>query len=544
LIALAGVALVACVVGVANDYVYDDVQVILQDNRLTSGSWAAFFTGPYWQPPHPPDLYRPFASLTLGIEFVVGGGSPFVFRVVSYVLYCACALAVFNLARRILEPRLALATAFLFAAHPVHVEAVAQAVNQGELIVALLSCYAAMLYIDRRRTTGRLRMRDWTVLCVIYFAASLTKENGLVLPGLLGACELVVADENSTLGNRVRTLWGGFASLAVVALAVLTIRQLVLGNIVGAFTAEALKGLGLGGRVLTMLKVVPIWLRLLVWPAHLQVDYSPNEVVPSTSFGAAQLPGLFLLVLAVGIAVRLRQRAPSATFGLVWCAVALFPVSNIVPTSITLAERTLFLPSVGFLIACVGLAGLAMQAPWSRRLRLTTIAAVGCLLLMALGVARSAQRETTWRNSARFWRTAAVDAPKSKRIQAARRQAVLDITREFEPVIASAANPAGVRDTLAYLLLVMNEDSAAAVQLDASLSLDSNQYEPRVELISALLAMGRYVEASRWATYEPPVPASAEQASRLDTLRQLADSAQRASAPPGSIRVSTAYRRR
>jgi hypothetical protein len=451
---------------------------------------------------------------------------------------------VFKLASRILEPRLALATGFLFAAHPVHVEAVAEAVNQGELIVAALSCYAAVFYIDRRKATGRLRMWDWAVLCLLYLVVSLTKENGFVLPGLLAACELVVVDDKSSIGARLRTLWAGFASLAVIALTVLAVRRLVLGNVVGAFTGEALKGLGLGGRLLTMLKVVPIWLRLLVWPAHLQMDYSPDEVVASTSFGTAEVAGLVLLALAVAIAARERRRAPATTFGLMWSAIALFPVSNIVPTSITVAERTLFLPSIGFLIACVALAGVAMKSSAVRRHRLETIAAFGCVLLVALGVARSAQRETTWRNSGRFWRTAAVDAPKSNRVRAARRQAVLDLTREFEPAIASATNPAAVRDTLAYLFLVMNEDSAAAVELRTSLSLDSTQYQVRVELVAALLAMGKYTEAGQLATYKTTASESDQIPSTLQILRQLADSARHADAPPGSVRVSTAYRRR
>ena len=545
--ALAVIALAACVVGLANDFVYDDIPLILHDNRFTNfDNWGAFFTSSYWQPPNVPDLYRPIASMTMAVEFVVGGGSPLVFRVVSYLLYCAATLAVFGLARRVLEPRLAFATAALFAAHPVHVEAVALGANQGELLVAILSCYAASFYIDRRRTTGRLSKRDWAVLASLYVVASLTKENGFVLPGLLLACELVIADDKSTLGDRLRNTWGGFAILAVVGLVLVAIRSLVLGNVVGAFTANALQGLGLGGRLLTMLKVVPIWARLLVWPAHLKMDYSPDEVIASTSFGPAEAAGLVLLVMVVVIAVRSRRVAPTVAFGLAWCGVALFPVSNIVPTSITVAERTLFLPSVGFLIACVGLVGLVLRWPALRRFRPPpeTVAAYGCCLLVVLGVARSAQRETTWRNSASFWRTAAVDAPKSKRVRSARGRAVLELTQEFEPAIASAANPAGVRDTLAYLLLAMNADSAAVVQLRTSLALDSTQDEVRVELISALLAMGDYDSAAKWAAYESPAGAPGERRSMLQILRQLTDSARRAGARPGSIRVSTPYRQR
>lgn len=539
---IVSIALAASLLSVVNDYVYDDVQVILHDSRVTGGNWGAFFTGPYWQPPHVPDLYRPIASVVLGMEFAVGSGTPVVFRLVSCFLYALCALAVYRLAARVIGPRLAFPTSALFAAHPVHVEAVAQAVNQGELLVALACFSAAALYIDRRREARELRSRDWSLLYAIYAFAALTKENGLVLPGLLAACEFVIEDGGSPVSSRAKGLWKGYAGFALIGVVVLATRQLVLGSVVGAFTGEALKGLGLAGRMLTMLKVVPMWFRLFLWPIHLQVDYSPDEVVASTAFATPELAGLGLLVLAVTTAVQMRPRAPAVTFAIAWCGVALFPVSNIVPTSITLAERTLFLPSFGPMLALVALVGAVIREPAARRFRLNQIAAVGGVLLVGLGVWRSVQRETTWRNSARFWRTAAADAPKSKRIQAARRQAVLDIAREFEPAIVSGPNPAGTRDTLAYLLLVMNEDSAAVVQLRASLALKPAQYEPRVELVGALLAMGDYREAERWATEADST--SQEQASQLRMLAQLADSALHAGAVPGSVRVSTPYRRR
>ena len=123
--------------------------------------------------------------------------------------------------------------------------------------------------------------------------------------------------------------------------------------------------------MLTMLQVVPMWLRLLVWPAHLQIDYSPNEIVASSGLGPNETLGLALIVGAVVAMYLARRRAPAISFGLAWCAVALFPVSNIVPTSIVMAERTLFLPSVGFLIAVGGLAAVvgrtATRCPQPRR---------------------------------------------------------------------------------------------------------------------------------------------------------------------------------
>ena len=263
---VAFVALAATVAGVRNDFAYDDILVVLHDDRVVdAGRWIEFLTAPYWAPPHSPDLYRPVASLLLAIQYGLGAGGPLVFRLVSFGLYALSAILVLSLASRIMSRGPALATAALFAAHPVHVEAVVQAVNQGELLVAILSLIAVNRYIDRRRA-GALRTRDWLMIATLYVLAVLTKENGLVLPGLLAAAELFLVDDEP-IADKLRSAWRGYALLAGIACAPLMIRTLVpAGNVVGAFTAEALVGASLGGRMLTMLQVVPMWLRLLAWP--------------------------------------------------------------------------------------------------------------------------------------------------------------------------------------------------------------------------------------------------------------------------------------
>src|ERR1043165_2384872 len=91
-------------------------------------------TAPYWPLPGPQDLYRPLTSLFHALQFIVGDGSPMVFRVVSYSLYALASVAVFFLARQLTSSRPSLVAALVFAAHPVHVEAVALAVGQAELM--------------------------------------------------------------------------------------------------------------------------------------------------------------------------------------------------------------------------------------------------------------------------------------------------------------------------------------------------------------------------------------------------------------------------
>jgi hypothetical protein len=127
-----------------------------------------------------------------------------------------------------------------------------------------------------------------------------------------------------------------------------------------------------------------------------------------------------MVVVAVLAAWGLRRRAPAVTFGILWTGVALFPVSNIVvPTSILLAERTLFLATIGAVIAVGGAAQMAWESEgagsrWARRaLAGLWVVAIG------LGMARTVERWSVWRDETTYVTRTAQDAPRSFRAQRA-----------------------------------------------------------------------------------------------------------------------------
>src|SRR5690606_15132565 len=210
--------------------------------------------------------------------------SPAVFRVTSILLYALATLACWRLATRLLPASAAFAVAALFAVHPVHVESVAVAVNQAELMVALLLMMMTTSWIDHRRA-GLPVVSGWGAgMLGLWFVAILFKEHAAVLPALLVLAEFTVLADGSTrpLG-RVEWRRLGLAVALLVAI-IIGIRDLVLhGDTKGSFTAEALVDQGVGGRLLTMLGVVPELFRLLILPPPLRADYSPLVIVPVES---------------------------------------------------------------------------------------------------------------------------------------------------------------------------------------------------------------------------------------------------------------------
>jgi tetratricopeptide (TPR) repeat protein len=535
-------SLAASISGLFNQFAQDDFPIIWKNGAVHDLLHSyQLFAQPYWPKPFTPDLYRPLAVFSYAIEWAVGQGSPMFFRIVSYALYAAVALALFRLARRLLPFPAAFAAAALFAVHPVHVEAVAMGVNQGELWVGLLCCIAVAYYLRARRSGGPLGARAELTLAGLYLVGCFFKENALVLPGLLVAAEVLLLPADEPVRDRIARGRRLLLLLMLVAVSFYGVRTLVLGgDLVGTFTAEGLAYLTMGQRGLTMLAVVPRWFRLLLWPSHLQADYSPEEIVAQTSWGPDQTLGALLLLGTLLAALLAWRRAPSITFGIAWMAIALFPIHNVlVPTGIVLAERTLFLPSVGAMLALGGL-GALLAGRASESARLALAAGVGALLI--LGVARSTTRHPVWADQFGLWYdTANRDAPRSYRAHHALAEmyflAGSEGRAEREYRLAIAYSPPKVSQVYldyANKLRLKGFCYPALELYRKSLQIHPNNMAARASLVACLMQLGNYREALDAAR----VGISYDwQRETWQWLRFKADSALRAGAPPGSINI-------
>jgi hypothetical protein len=410
---IAGLTTAASAWSLANGFVYDDVPIILQNPLVHQlGSAGRIWHSGYWPAGL---LYRPITSQLFALEWAVGGGSPLVFHLVSVLLAVATALAVWRLAVRVLPPVVAVLVASLFAVHPVHVEAVANVVGQAELLAALFALLAAERYIAWR-TEGTLSPARRGGLAALTLFAILSKETGYVIPLLLAAAELTVV----RAGNRRRASAGELAPAFVLQLSVVVgailLRIIALGPTPAAGPAVALRSLAPGDRIVGMLAVVPQWVRLLVWPAHLQAEYGPPALAVTGVFGPAHLLGLVTLLGALALMAMTRRRHPAIAFGLAWTAIALLPVSNLLTaTGVILAERTLFLPSVGTMLALGGAMELFL-AHYDRPRARPALWAI-CGALAVLGAVLSARRQSVWRSEAVFFSQLERDAPRTYRAQ-------------------------------------------------------------------------------------------------------------------------------
>jgi Flp pilus assembly protein TadD len=405
------VALAASATSLRNGFVYDDVPIVVEDARIHDlARWRDVARQRYWPAGFGDDqLYRPVTSLSLAVDWRLGHGRPLAFHVVNLALHLAVVALVIALAGRFLPPAAALVAALWFAVHPVHVEAVANVVGRSELLAAL-GYLAAILAYDAGGGAGVRGARRFGFGAVVFLGtlwAVGSKEHGLTLPAALLLVDAARARATREgVGARLRRSWPMWLAAAGACAVFLAVRATVVGpGFDGGQVAAGLEGKSALQRFFVMLPGNLAWARLLLVPIRLSADYSPDAIRPLLRVTPQHAAGMVLVVGTLAAAWALRRRAPAATLGLAWVVVTASVAANVVvPTGVLVAERSLYLPSVGAALVCGALWALV---PPARGVWPATAAVV------ALLGARSVERVRLWGDNTRFFERLAQDAPDS-----------------------------------------------------------------------------------------------------------------------------------
>lgn len=392
--AVAACALVVYAGALWNRFAMDDLFIIALNPLVhaPSGIWAAFGQ-PYWPPDLGGKMYRPLPVASFALGRLVDG--PAWFHAVNLVWHAGASVAVAALARRWAGATAAGVAGLIFAVHPVHVEAVANVVGRAELMAGLFACLAVYAALGPERV-------GWSAAALA--GGMLSKENVAVVPGL------VVWGWMLGLSRPGRRRMLAFAvSWVALAAAFLLVRWAVLHPYARLHAlAPVFGGEGFLAVRLTAIAALADVVRLLVIPFALRADYSVAErtVVATPWDGRFALGLLAVAAWAALLGLAWRRGRRVEAFGLGWIAIAFLPVANLLfPTGILLAERTLYLPSMGLALAV----GAALRELPPRRLRVLVAGVV-----IAGGV-RAAFRVPVWRDDPAVTVSILEDSPRSYR---------------------------------------------------------------------------------------------------------------------------------
>jgi hypothetical protein len=503
-VTLALLALAATVTSMGHDFTYDDRGVILENTRVHGMlHLPRLFAETYWPVKYGGDGYRPIVMTLFTLQWVVGNGAPWVFHLCNIILAVATTLAVYWCARAVLPVTGAWVAAALFAVHPVHVEVTGNMVGQSELLVALLLALAVGLYV-RRRLSRSYGNRDLLSISGLFGLALLCKEHAIVLPPLLIAAELTVIPGEGWR-ERVRTIRPLLLVLTLLVLVYLYVRGLVQSDLAGFLPYPIFRFLRMStyDRIGTMMNEMPRIAQLLVFPIKLSADYSPNDVVIAKGPAFSQVPGFFICIGTAVLAIALRKRSPVASFGLLWLIISFLPVSNLLVTAgFVTAERTLFLPSIGVVLAA-GAAAEYVRLHASASRRRLAMAALGLLLVAGLG--RSFDRQRIWKNNDTFFAQLMKDAPNGYRAHFVfgrymeSKQRFTHAESEYRRAIKLFPYDAGMTMFVADVYTRSGRCEPAVALFALTFGVEPDLGEGRYEYVYCLTRLGRWSDAKREA---------------------------------------------
>ena len=468
-----------------NEFVFDDLEIIVNNPLVTGEAGStpgSIFTSHYWQHVSAGgNLYRPLTIATYTLNHVVGGLEPAGFHAVNLFLHGLCSVLVVFLALRLdMSTPLAVAAGLLFAAHPVHTEAVTGIVGRAELLATAGLLGAWVIHLSQG--TGVVKH---AMMAVCFLAGLLSKENAVVLPALILVGDLYRI-------RTGRTTWKATVPALVVCGAVvigwIALRSSLLPD-VGAPLVSIFAEETVITRVATSLTVLTRYLWLLVFPLHLSADYSFAEISPVDSLLAPQalVSGLVYLALTLASARVLVSRSPlrpesrQAGLGIMVFLLALAPVSNIfLSIGTIMGERLLYLPSTGWCLALPPLWGL-VTARAGGNTRIWRRVGVGILVgMVVLYAVRTLDRNNDWKDQLTLFSRTVETSPRSAKAHFNLGVSLEDADRPDEALAAYTAalairpDHAKAHHNSGLLLAKQGLLGEAAGHLDAAVSHDPN----------------------------------------------------------------------
>ncbi len=393
-----------------NGFALDDNDVIARNPLVHSLSGVVrSFAHSYWPEATKAGQYRPLTIASFAVDWSLSHGSPVWLHAVNVGWHVLVCLLIWRLLATMLAPGAAIVGALVFAVHPVHVEAVANLVGRSELM-----CTAFVLAALLAHRRGR-----WVAI-LLYAAALASKETGITFLGLAAAADLVLgwggvdpathaADMTASTARPLprRALYAAYATVTALygAILLLVFSGRPMVRIAAPWTHSSL-----GARWLTAIGDATEYLRLMVVPARLHVDYMPQVITIAHGLTVRVLLGLVIIAASTVLAVRARRTAPAIAFAVAAFVIAVAPVANVFfPSGIVVAERTLYLPSLAVAIAVGWL--------WERRPMTRARAAWPALAaaLIAACAARSWTRTPIWRDNKTAIVASLHDEPESYR---------------------------------------------------------------------------------------------------------------------------------
>jgi len=418
------------------NFVLDDNYIIKENSNIRSlRNILLIFSSRYWDGVGSDvkkhrgfNAYRPVAIASFAIDYWLWKLNPMGYHLHNVLIHILNSLLFFfilvlllrnnqHLSRLVNQDLIILFLPIIFAVHPIHTEAVTSVVGRADILATFFVLAAYLTYIKFLE-----KKYFWFyVISVVSFAlALLSKEMAITLIGMIFLHDIFsenfAPDETikQSSGYRLRRLYShlryylGYLAMAGLYMGV---RILLFGRIGFDPTRQFFFNKSVAVRFFTMLKVIAYYVKSLVIPYPLHVEYGDYSIIKLSN--SLSQPDTFLslcvLVLLLGLMISLYKYMRLASFGLAFFFLTLFPVSHIIPIGALMGERFLYLPSVGFVLLFS-----VFFSRYQKRFRiLSSFFLILIVIIVGLFSLVTIRRNVDWRSEHNLWASTVQTTPEN-----------------------------------------------------------------------------------------------------------------------------------
>ena len=344
---------------------------------------------------------------------------------------------------------------FLFMAHPLHTEAVANIKGRDEIIALLGSLTAAYWTI---RAYYEKRPLLYYGAALVFLVALLSKENTITF---LAVVPLMFYFFTKA---KPAEIFKYSVPLLISTIVFLGIRGSVLGWSLGESSMELMNNpflkiegnqwvpFSAGEKLATIFYTLGKYIQLLIFPHPLTHDYYPRQI-DIMQWSDWQSIGSLLLYLGMfAYAIKGLKKKDPVSFGILYFLVTLSIVSNIVfAVGVPMSERFMFMPSVGFCLI-VGVLGyrLAERMAGGKVKSFTQLNAVLILtgIVVLLFSVKTITRNQVWKDNFTLFTSDIQTSPNSAKLNNA---VAGELIRVFHTNTNEALKEQKLREAAQYL---------------------------------------------------------------------------------------------
>ncbi|MGE5750817.1 MAG: tetratricopeptide repeat protein [Nitrospirota bacterium] len=375
--------------------------------------------------PNPLTLQRAVGFFTFALNYRLHGTDVVGYHIVNLVIhimnaFLVYALIVLSFRTPVLKGSqltkhakpIAFFSALLFTVHPIQTQAVTYIAQRFASLATLFFLLSLVAYLRSRipavANQSNRRFLIWYGVSLLSAVLAMkTKEIAFTLPVMIALYEFLFLE--GTTKKRILLLLPLLLTMTIIPLNLLgTARPLgdMLNDISEATRLQTT--VSRGEYLITEFTVLATYLRLLFFPVNQNLDYDypifESFLTPEVVFS------FLLLVLIIGMGVYLLYRdrhSPGAgriaAFGIFWFFITLSVESSIIPIADVIFEHRLYLPSVGFFLACTTAIFWGVDRLKARLAKAEQVVLIALAIAVLVFAGLTYARNIVWQSEVSLW---------------------------------------------------------------------------------------------------------------------------------------------